>query len=203
MESKAILYHSNKKYKCKKFISQSDYLIVSENDKDDIWLGKGMYFWDNKGNVKWWNNKQMKKHPKGSFAIMVANVNLEHLLDLTDIEIYKKLEEVWNAVCKIANLDSDRPLGNKLDYLFDIENYSIPAQQTTVAPVADIGVEKAKEIALAHAGVGSARFTKAKIDYENGIKVYEIEFKVGNMEYEYDINVSNGAIISSSAEIDD
>ena len=85
----------------------------------------------------------------------------------------------------------------------DIENYSIPAQQTTVAPAADIGVEKAKEIALAHAGVGSARFTKAKIDYENGIKVYEIEFKVGNMEYEYDINVSNGAIISSSAEIDD
>ena len=85
----------------------------------------------------------------------------------------------------------------------DIENYSIPAQQTIVAPAADIGVEKAKEIALAHAGVGSARFTKAKIDYENGIKVYEIEFKVGNMEYEYDINVSNGAIISSSAEIDD
>jgi len=85
----------------------------------------------------------------------------------------------------------------------DIENYSIPAQQTTVAPAADIGVEKAKEIALSHAGVGSARFTKAKIDYENGIKVYEIEFKVGNMEYEYDINVSNGAIISSSAEIDD
>ena len=85
----------------------------------------------------------------------------------------------------------------------DIENYSIPAQQTTAKPAADIGVEKAKEIALAHAGVGSARFTKAKIDYENGIKVYEIEFKVGNMEYEYDINVSNGAIISSSAEIDD
>ena len=85
----------------------------------------------------------------------------------------------------------------------DIENYSIPAQQTTVTPAADIGVEKAKEIALAHAGVGSARFTKAKLDYENGIKVYEIEFKVGNVEYEYDINVSNGAIISSSAEIDD
>ena len=85
----------------------------------------------------------------------------------------------------------------------DIENYSIPVQQTTAKPAADIGVEKAKEIALAHAGVGSARFTKAKIDYENGIKVYEIEFKVGNMEYEYDINVSNGAIISSSAEIDD
>ena len=89
----------------------------------------------------------------------------------------------------------------------DIENYVIPTQPSKEAPtkaqVSEISVEEAKQIALSHAGVGSARFKKAKIDYENGIKVYEIEFKVGNMEYEYDINVSNGAIISSSAEIDD
>ena len=85
----------------------------------------------------------------------------------------------------------------------DIENYVIPAQPSTEAKATEISVEKAKQIALSHAGVGSARFTKAKIDYENGIKVYEIEFKVGNMEYEYDINVVNGAIVSSSAEIED
>ena len=85
----------------------------------------------------------------------------------------------------------------------DIENYVIPAQPSTEAKATEISVEKAKQIALSHAGVGSARFTKAKIDYENGVKVYEIEFKVGNMEYEYDINVLNGAIVSSSAEIDD
>ncbi|MFC2283501.1 MAG: PepSY domain-containing protein [Lachnoanaerobaculum saburreum] len=85
----------------------------------------------------------------------------------------------------------------------DIENYVIPAQPSTEAKATEISVEKAKQIALSHAGVGSARFTKAKIDYENGVKVYEIEFKVGNMEYEYDINVVNGAIVSSSAEIDD
>ena len=85
----------------------------------------------------------------------------------------------------------------------DIENYVIPAQPSTEAKATEISVEKAKQIALSHAGVSSARFTKAKIDYENGVKVYEIEFKVGNMEYEYDINVVNGAIVSSSAEIDD
>lgn len=85
----------------------------------------------------------------------------------------------------------------------DIENYVIPAQPSTEAQASEISVEKAKQIALSHAGVGSARFTKAKIDYENGVKVYEIEFKVGNMEYEYDINVVNGAIVSSSAKIDD
>ena len=87
----------------------------------------------------------------------------------------------------------------------DIENYSIPAQQTTATPAADIGIEKAKEIALAHAGLSNDRvsFVKAKLDYEDGVKVYEIEFKVGNVEYEYDIRVSDGAIISSSSEIDD
>ena len=88
----------------------------------------------------------------------------------------------------------------------DIENYVIPTQPSTAAAntqTSEISVERAKQIALSHAGVGSARFKKAKLDYENGVKVYEIEFKVGNLEYEYDINVSNGAVISSSVEVDD
>ncbi len=88
----------------------------------------------------------------------------------------------------------------------DIENYVIPTQPSTAAAntqTSEISVERAKQIALSHAGVGSARFKKAKLDYENGVKVYEIEFKAGNLEYEYDINVSNGAIISSSVEVDD
>ena len=88
----------------------------------------------------------------------------------------------------------------------DIENYVIPTQPSTAAAntqTSEISVEKAKQIALSHAGAGSAKFKKAKLDYENGVKVYDIEFKVGNLEYEYDINVSNGAVISSSAEVDD
>lgn len=88
----------------------------------------------------------------------------------------------------------------------DIENYVIPTHPSTAAAntqTSEISVERAKQIALSHAGVGSARFKKAKLDYENGVKVYEIEFKVGNLEYEYDINVSNGAVISSSVEVDD
>lgn len=89
----------------------------------------------------------------------------------------------------------------------DIENYSIPAPASTAAPTvaqtSEISAEKAKQIALSHAGVGAATFTKVELDTEDGIKVYEIEFKVGNVEYEYDINASNGAIIKSSSEIDD
>ena len=99
----------------------------------------------------------------------------------------------------------DAVCGTILSVDKDIENYVIPTQPTTPSvntQTSEISVEKAKQIALSHAGVGSARFKKAKLDYENGIKVYEIEFKVGNLEYEYDINVSNGAVILSSVEVD-
>lgn len=120
MESKAILYHSNKKEECQKFISEKDYLIVSQNAYDDIWLGKGMYFWDNKGNANWWNNKQRVKNPNNTYLIALANANLENLLDLTDFDIYMKLEELWKSTCKKIRANANVPLGNKLNSLFDM-----------------------------------------------------------------------------------
>lgn len=56
--------------------------------------------------------------------------------------------------------------------------------------------ERAKQIALSHAGVSErdARITKIKLDMENGILVYEIEFYVGNRRYEYNIDANTGEI---------
>lgn len=125
MEAKAILYHSNKKEKCKNFISNTEYLISSGNSKDDKWLGKGMYFWDNKGNAHWWNSKQSKRNPQDEFVIVAVNVALNRMLDLTDYEIYKKLEELWQQVCKKSGLDSNVELGNKLNFLFDSFNFAL------------------------------------------------------------------------------
>ena len=48
----------------------------------------------------------------------------------------------------------------------------------------------------------SAVFTKAKLDREDGIYVYEIEFYVGNYEYEYEINAVDGKIMDKSIEED-
>lgn len=134
--------------------------------------------------------------------------------DVTFVKVELELEDnrlVYDVEFYSGNVEYDYDIdavsGAIVSADKDIENYVIPAQPSTEAPTkaqaSEISVEKAKQIALSHAGVSSARFTKAKIDYENGVKVYEIEFKVGNMEYEYDINVLNGAIVSSSAEIDD
>ena len=119
MEAKAILYHSNKEDECKKFISKKDYLILSKNSKDDIWLGKGMYFWDNRGNANWWNQKQSRRKPNEVYSIAVVNADLCELLDLTDFDIYMKLEELWEAACKKMKKNSNVPLGNKLNFFFD------------------------------------------------------------------------------------
>lgn len=57
MESRIILYHSDTEKKCEEFIAKKDALVLSNNLKDDIWLGDGMYFWDNRGNANWWKRK--------------------------------------------------------------------------------------------------------------------------------------------------
>lgn len=74
---------------------------------------------------------------------------------------------------------------------------------TQPAAPSTISAERAKQIALSHTGVGGASFIKAELDTDDGVQVYEIEFKVGNVEYEYDINAISGEIISSKSEVDD
>lgn len=69
-----------------------------------------------------------------------------------------------------------------------------------------IGVDSAKKIALKSSGhsAGDVVFTKAKLEKDDGIYVYEIEFKTSTTEYEYEINATTGKIIEKSAEpIDD
>lgn len=65
-----------------------------------------------------------------------------------------------------------------------------------------IGLSAAKQAALANAGVKSsaATFTKAKLDTDDGIAVYEIEFFTNSKEYEYEINAKSGKIIDKDIE---
>lgn len=138
-------------------------------------------------------------------SFVKAQLDNEDVVKVYDIEFYSGNVE-YDYEISVAD-------GTIISADQDIENYSIPAPASTAAPestaaptvaqTSGISAEKAKQIALSHAGVGAATFTKVELDTDDGIKVYEIEFKVGNVEYEYDINASNGAIIKSSSEIDD
>lgn len=93
--------------------------------------------------------------------------------------------------------------------IISMDKDPVKNSKTTTAAKASakyIGVDEAKSIALKSSGVSadSAVFTKAKLEKEDGIYVYEIEFQNGGLEYEYEINASSGKIIKSEhSSIDD
>ena len=68
-----------------------------------------------------------------------------------------------------------------------------------------IGYESALAAALGHAGLDSSQVsgTEVEMDCENGVIVYEVDFKYGGQEYEYEINASTGEIMVSDVDIDD
>ena len=69
----------------------------------------------------------------------------------------------------------------------------------------DIGADRAQSIALGHAGLaaGDVYGLKTERDRDNGVTVYEVEFKAGGYEYDYEINASTGEILGHSREYDD
>ena len=79
--------------------------------------------------------------------------------------------------------------------------YTKPAANDSA--VKKISEDKALEIALDHAGYKKedTLYTQVKKDFEDGQEVYEVEFRVGFVEYNYNISVTNGQIVDF--EIDD
>ena len=78
-------------------------------------------------------------------------------------------------------------------------------QPSNPAASGDIGHAKAKSIALNHAGVSESKAydMEIELDDEDGRLVYEVEFKSGNMEYDYEIDASSGAILKHETELAD
>lgn len=115
-ESNTILYHCNDERRCLKFLNSNTYMILSP--EDGKWLGQGMYFWDNLGNAKYWEKEKRRKEPDKKHMIVAARVSLENVLDLTDKDICKELENVWSKYKEVLGIDSEPELGKKLNLLY-------------------------------------------------------------------------------------
>ena len=76
---------------------------------------------------------------------------------------------------------------------------------TSSGSTADIGAEAAKSAAFRHAGVSASEASRVKVerDRDNGVLLYEVEFRVGNYEYEYEISVATGEVLGHSREVED
>ncbi len=82
--------------------------------------------------------------------------------------------------------------------VISVKTSGTPAVTTTQVAESVIGNAKAESITLSHAGLqkSQVRDFECKLDRENGITVYEVEFDYGGYEYEYEINAVSGKIIS-------
>ena len=93
--------------------------------------------------------------------------------------------------------------GQIIQFDYDMEYNYIPNNNTTnyqsnVNTTANISVERAKEIALSHAGLASNQvtFQRTELDFDDGIQKYEIEFYYNYREYSYEIDANTGNILS-------
>ena len=97
--------------------------------------------------------------------------------------------------------------GSIISYDYGIEGDSTPTaiQAGSSQNTSEISLEKAKEIALSHAGVASANAfeMEGKLDWDDGMSIYEIEFKAGGYEYSYEVDAATGSIVEFDKEWDD
>lgn len=75
-----------------------------------------------------------------------------------------------------------------------------PGTPPATSDPAYIGVERAKEIALDHAGLTSASFESAELDEDDGVMVYELDFIADGIEYEYEINALTGEVMRHQSD---
>lgn len=98
----------------------------------------------------------------------------------------------------------DGATGAVLDY--SVEHHSSQSSGSgTGGTTTDIGRDKAKAAALSHAGLSESQVTGMKVeaDYDDGRLEYEVEFRAGNMEYEYTIDGVTAAVLEHESDWDD
>lgn len=98
----------------------------------------------------------------------------------------------------------------KYDYTIDgtsglVLDYEVDSHAAAAGSAGDIGSGSAKAAALSHAGLAESSVTRIEVeqDWDHGRLKYEVEFKSGDMEYEYTIDGATGAVLEHSMERDD
>lgn len=76
------------------------------------------------------------------------------------------------------------------------------AAATSQQASAQLSLDDAKNAALSDAGLSASdvTYTEDRLDYDDGVSVYEIEFYTSNQSYDYEIDANTGAIRQKSVE---
>ena len=110
------LYHCNDRERCKQFVKNGIDLI--ESREDGIWLGNGMYFWENLSNAKYWHQEKKKRNEMQQYLILKCLVCLDCCLDLTDGDVIDEIYKIWNVACQDVFGFKDSPT-NELGFIIN------------------------------------------------------------------------------------
>ena len=135
--------------------------------------------------------------------LQTARGEFKYLVDAYTGKVLSGQKDLLAAVS--ASNETTKPSGQKPASASNETTKPSDQKPAPSGTVQDIGYAKAKSIALNHAGLreNQAYDMDIELDDEDGQLVYEVEFKSGNMEYDYEIDAASGAILKHETELDD
>ena len=146
----------------------------------------------------------------GTAALDSVTAEVDSELDESPAHYEVELYTAWGEFEYLVDAYTGKVLSGQKDLLTTASTPNETTKPSDQKPdpsgtAQNIGYAKAKSIALNHAGVSEneAYDMDIELDNEDGILVYEVEFKSGNMEYDYEINAATGAILKHESELDD
>ena len=146
----------------------------------------------------------------GQSADQLTKQEVDAELDEVPAHYEVELHTAWGEFEYLVDAYTGKVLSGQKDLLTTASTPNETTKPSDQKPdpsgtAQNIGYAKAKSIALNHAGVSEneAYDMDIELDNEDGILVYEVEFKSGNMEYDYEINAATGAILKHESELED
>ena len=146
----------------------------------------------------------------GTTALDSVAAEVDPELDEYPAHYEVELHTAWGEFEYLVDAYTGKVLSGQKDLLAAASASNETAKPANQRPAPsgaaqDIGYAKAKSIALNHAGVSDSKAydMDIELDDEDGKLVYEVEFKSGNMEYDYEIDAASGAVLKHEAERED
>ena len=119
-----------------------------------------------------------------------------------------KEDNVYDIEFKSGSKKYEYEIGAKSGKVVSKEVETIKTKNTDTknnqkSTIISASTAKAKALKKAGLKASNVKFTKAKLDREDGRQIYEIEFIKGRYEYEVEIDALTGKVLDYSREIND
>jgi len=139
-------------------------------------------------------------HTRFDYDDMRPEYDVEFLYDGMeyDYEIHAETGKILHSECELADhIPESAPKADTTT--------AAPAQAPSPSAENRLTSEEARDIALRHAGLtaDAVKGLRVDFDYDDGRPEYEVDFRSGGYEYDYEIHAETGEIITWDKEWDD